>query len=47
MLVIAAAMIAAVRLVKEQDISRTSPRVFSAVAESVSFARMILDKVLR
>jgi hypothetical protein len=46
-LVIAAALIAAVRLAREPDVSKPSPRVLSAVAESVALARMILDKVIR
>jgi len=46
-LVIAAAIIAAVRLAREQDISSPSPRVTSVVAESVGLAKMILDKIAR
>jgi hypothetical protein len=46
-LVIAASIIAAVRLARDQDISRPSPRVASAVADSIALARMILEKVLR
>ena len=45
-LVIAAAIIAAVRLVRE-DISRPSPRLLSGVADSISLARTILDGVLK
>ena len=45
-LVIAAAIIAAVRLARE-DISRASPRLTSAVADSVGLARMILDRIVR
>jgi len=44
-LVIAAAIIAAVRLARD-DISRPSPRLFAAVADSVSLATMILRRVL-
>jgi hypothetical protein len=44
--VIAASIIAAVRLACE-DISRPSPRLTSTIAESVSLARMILDRVVR
>jgi hypothetical protein len=44
-LVIAAAIIAAVRLARD-DISRPSPRLFAAVADSVSLATMILRKVV-
>jgi hypothetical protein len=44
-LVIAAAIIAAVRLARD-DISRPSPRLFAVVADSVSLATMILRKVM-
>src|SRR5579871_1829059 len=46
-LVIAAAIIAAVRLARDPDISRPSPRLTAVVNESVSLARMILDRVSR
>ena len=46
-LVIAASIIAAVRLARDQDISRPSPRVASVVADSIALARMILERVLR
>lgn len=46
-LVIAAAIIAAVRLAKEADISRPTPRLLSVVGDSVALARMILDAVVR
>jgi hypothetical protein len=46
-LVIAASIIAAVRLAREEHIGRPSPKVFSAVADAVSLARMILDKIIR
>jgi hypothetical protein len=46
-LVIAASIIAAVRLAREQDISRPSPRLTSVIADSVGLARMILEKVVR
>jgi len=46
-LVIAASIIAAVRLAREQDISRPSPRLASVVAGSIGLARMILEKILR
>lgn len=46
-LVIAASIIAAVRLAREQDISRPSPRLTAVVADSIGLARMILEKVLR
>jgi len=43
-LVIAAAIIAAVRLARD-DISTPSPRLMSAVADSVNLARQILKRV--
>lgn len=46
-LVIAASIIAVVRLAREQDISRPSPRLTSVKADSVGLARMILEKVVR
>jgi len=46
-LVIAASIIAAVRLARDPDISRPSPRLTAVVNESVSLARMILDRVGR
>jgi hypothetical protein len=45
-LVIAASIIAAVRLAREQDIARPSPRLASVVTDSISLARMILTRVL-
>ena len=45
--VIAAAIIAAVRLARDPDISRPSPRLTAVVSESVNLARMILDRVGR
>lgn len=45
-LVIAASIIAAVRLARD-DISRPSPRLTAAVADSVGLARMILNEVVR
>jgi hypothetical protein len=46
-LTIAASIIAAVRLAREQDISRPSPRLTSVIADSIGLARMILEKVVR
>ena len=43
--VIAASIIAAVRLARE-DISTPTPRLLSAVANSVNLARMILKRVV-
>ena len=45
--VIAAAIIAAVRLARDSDISRPSPRLTAVVSESVTLARMILDRASR
>jgi hypothetical protein len=44
-IVIAAAIIAAVRLARD-DISSPSPRIYAAVADSVSLARKILQRVI-
>ena len=44
-LVIAASIIAAVRLARD-DISSPSPRIYAAVADSVSLARKILQRVI-
>jgi GTP-sensing pleiotropic transcriptional regulator CodY len=44
-LVIAASIIAAVRLARD-DISRPSPRLVAAVADSVGLAKMILKRVV-
>jgi hypothetical protein len=46
-LVIAAAIIAAIRLARDPDISPPSPRLTSVVSDSVNLARMILDRVSR
>jgi hypothetical protein len=46
-LVIAASIIAAVRLAREPDISRPSPRLTSVVTDSIGLARMILEKIVR
>jgi hypothetical protein len=46
-LVIAAAIIAAIRLARDADISRPSPRLTAVVSDSVNLARMILDRVGR
>jgi hypothetical protein len=44
-LVIAAAIIAAVRLAREPDIAKPSPRLLSVVGDSVTLARHILKRV--
>jgi hypothetical protein len=45
-LVIAAAIIAAVRLARD-DISCPSPRLTSVIGDSVGLARMILERIVR
>ena len=40
-------VIAAVRLARDADISRPSPRLTAVVSDSVNLARMILDRVGR
>jgi hypothetical protein len=45
--VIAAAIIAAVRLAREENINRPTPRLLMVVSDAVGLARMILEKVLR
>jgi hypothetical protein len=42
--VIAAAIIAAVRLARDSDINRPTPRLTAVVSESVILERMILDR---
>ena len=46
-LVIAASIIAAVRLAREPDISRPSPRLTSVVSDSIGLAKMILERIMR
>jgi hypothetical protein len=46
-LVIAASIIAAVRLARDENITRSSPRLLTVIADCVGLARMILDKVVR
>ena len=46
-LVIAASIIAAVRLAREPDISRPSPRLTAVVTDSIGLARTILERILR
>ena len=46
-LVIAAAIIAAVRLARDQDVSTPSARLTSVLTDSVGLAKMILDKIVR
>jgi hypothetical protein len=44
--VIAAAIIAAVRLARDENISRPSPRLMTVVGDSVTLARTILKRVI-
>jgi hypothetical protein len=46
-LVVAASIIAAVRLAREPDVSTPSPRVRQVISESASLAQMILDWIVR
>lgn len=46
-LAICASIIAAVRLGRDETIDKPSPRVVTAVSESVALARMILDRIVR
>jgi hypothetical protein len=46
-LVIAASIIAAARLARDENISRPSPQLTSVIADCVGLARMILEKVMR
>jgi len=46
-LVIATAIIAAVRLAKDERVGSPSPRVVSVVGDAVALARMILDRIVR
>jgi hypothetical protein len=47
MLVIAASIIAAVRLARDENISRPSPRLRTVISDCLGLARMILERVLR
>jgi hypothetical protein len=44
---ICASIIAAVRLARDDNITRSSPRLSTVIADCVALARMILEKVLR
>lgn len=46
-LVIAASIIAAVRLARDENITRSSPRLMAVVADCVGLAKLILERVLR
>lgn len=46
-LVIAALIIAAVRLARDENISTPSPRLTAVLNDSVGLARMILERIVR
>jgi hypothetical protein len=46
-LVIAASIIAAVRLARDENISTPSPRLTAVLNDSVGLARMILERIVR
>jgi hypothetical protein len=46
-LVIAASIIAAVRLARDENISKSSPRLTAVVTDCVALARMILNQIAR
>ncbi len=46
-LVIAASIIAAVRLARDENISTPSPRLATVLNDSVGLARMILERIVR
>jgi hypothetical protein len=46
-LVIAASIIAGIRLARDENISRPSPRLATVIADSIALAKAILDKVVR
>ena len=46
-LVIAASIIAGIRLARDENISRPSPRLATVIADSIGLAKAILDKVVR
>jgi len=45
--VIVVAIIAAIRLAREPEISAPAPKVMSVVGESVALAKMILNQIVR
>jgi hypothetical protein len=46
-ILVAAAIICAVRTAKEENIMPTSPRIVSKVADSIRLARMLWDRIVR
>ena len=45
-IVIGACIIAAMRLAREENIGRSSPKLYSAIGDSIALARAILDRVV-
>ena len=45
-IVIGAYIIAAIRLAREENIGRSSPKLYSAIGNSIALARAILDRVV-
>ena len=46
-LVISASIIAAIRLAREPDITRPTPRLYATISDSISLARSILNRIVR
>ena len=46
-ILVAAAIICAVRTAREEDIMPTSPRIVAKVADSIRLARMLWDRIVR
>jgi hypothetical protein len=44
---ICASIICAIRLAREPDITRPTPRLYSEIADSISLAKMILDRIVK
>ena len=45
-IVIGACIIAAIRLARQENIGRFSPKLYTAIGESIALARAILDRVV-
>jgi hypothetical protein len=46
-LVIAASIIAAVRLARDENISRSSPKLLTVISDSIALAKTILNRIAR
>jgi len=46
-LVISASIIAAIRLDREPDITRPTPRLLATISDSIQLARTILNRIVR